>query len=81
MPQIEVLALPNLKACISHCGWGGVLETMQFAVPVLGFPGGIDQIANAALLKRGRGRAPSPKTETRAAQVHGLRMRTVAFRP
>merc|ERR1711998_135341 len=74
MPQIEVLALPTLKVCISHCGWGGVLETMQFAAPVLGFPGGIDQIGNAALLeKQGCGLQINPTKFTARKLTAALR--------
>lgn len=36
LPQNDILAHPNVKVFISHCGKGGVTEAKYHGVPVLG---------------------------------------------
>jgi len=53
VPQIELLAHPALKAGLTHCGFGGTLEFIGAAVPIVAFPHFGDQPANAVeMVKR-----------------------------
>ncbi len=47
LPQDDVLAHKNLKAFISHCGYGGVIEARYHGVPIIGTPIYSDQHSNA----------------------------------
>lgn len=47
LPQDDILAHPNIKAFISHCGYGGVIEAKSNGVPIIGVPLGADQKGNA----------------------------------
>lgn len=51
MPQNDVLAHPNTKLFISHCGLLSTQESLWYGVPVLGFPIFADQPQNAFRLK------------------------------
>jgi glucuronosyltransferase len=51
MPQNDVLAHPNTKLFISHCGLLSTQEALWYGVPVLGFPVMGDQPQNAHRLK------------------------------
>jgi glucuronosyltransferase len=56
LPQDDVLAHKNVKAFISHCGYGGVIEAKFHAVPIIGVPIFGDQPGNAdAVVKDGWG--------------------------
>lgn len=46
MPQNEILAHPNMKLFISHCGLGSVNEAKFHGVPILGLPIFADQPKN-----------------------------------
>ena len=43
VPQQAVLAHPNTKLFITHCGMHGVLEAIHYGVPMVGMPVFIDQ--------------------------------------
>ncbi|XP_018018965.1 UDP-glycosyltransferase UGT5 isoform X2 [Hyalella azteca] len=47
MPQQDILAHPNVKVFISHCGLLGSLEALYFGTPILGLPVFADQPKNA----------------------------------
>ena len=49
-PQPEVLSHPAVKVYLSHCGWGGVTDTLAAGVPVLAYPSFADQLDNAQRL-------------------------------
>ncbi len=47
LPQDDILAHPNVKLFISHCGKGGITEAKYHAVPILAIPLFADQFGNA----------------------------------
>ncbi|KAJ6634253.1 UDP-glucosyltransferase 2 [Pseudolycoriella hygida] len=47
VPQDDILAHPNLRLFISHCGLGGITEALFHGVPILGIPFIYDQHINA----------------------------------
>ncbi|XP_037025348.1 UDP-glycosyltransferase UGT4-like isoform X2 [Bradysia coprophila] len=47
IPQADILAHPNIRLFVSHCGLGSVTEAMYHAVPILGIPFIYDQHINA----------------------------------
>ena len=51
VPQNDVLAHPNIKLFISHCGNNGQYEALFHGVPILGLPVFADQPYNAARIK------------------------------
>ncbi|KAF2343270.1 UDP-glucuronosyl/UDP-glucosyltransferase [Trinorchestia longiramus] len=50
MPQQDILAHPNVKVFISHCGLLGIQEALHFGTPVLGMPLFGDQHKNSVML-------------------------------
>ena len=50
-PQAELLQDPAIKVVITHCGWGGTLETLTAGKPIVAIPFFGDQPINASLLK------------------------------
>lgn len=50
LPQNDILAHPNVKVFISHCGKGGVTEAKYHGVPVLGIPLFAEQAGNVGIL-------------------------------
>jgi UDP:flavonoid glycosyltransferase YjiC (YdhE family) len=47
LPQDDILAHPNVKLFISHCGIGGIVEAKYHAVPIIATPLIGDQFGNA----------------------------------
>ncbi|XP_064647866.1 UDP-glucuronosyltransferase 2C1-like isoform X2 [Lineus longissimus] len=57
VPQNDLLAHPNTKVFVTHCGSNGQHEAVYHGVPMLGLPLCTDQIYNAAkLTPKGLGR-------------------------
>merc|ERR1712113_339999 len=52
MPQTEIISCPEVALVITHCGWGGSMETLAAGKPIVacGFQG--DQLFNAKLFSR-----------------------------
>jgi glucuronosyltransferase len=50
LPQDDILAHPQLKIFISHCGLGSIVEAKYHAVPVIAFPIFADQETNANVI-------------------------------
>ncbi|XP_019631164.1 PREDICTED: UDP-glucuronosyltransferase 2B4-like [Branchiostoma belcheri] len=48
VPQNDLLAHPNTKAFVSHCGYNGVAEAMYHGVPLVGMPLFAEQFDNIA---------------------------------
>lgn len=48
LPQSDILAHPNVKIFISHCGYGGVVEAKHYGVQIIGIPFAGDQHSNIA---------------------------------
>mmetsp|Transcript_39234 Transcript_39234/g.108041 ORF Transcript_39234/g.108041 Transcript_39234/m.108041 type:complete len:521 (+) Transcript_39234:87-1649(+) len=51
LPQAEALNLPEVALVITHCGWGGLNETIAAGKPIVATPFRVDQPGNAALAK------------------------------
>jgi len=52
MPQAEALNLPEVAVVVTHCGWGGLNETICAGKPIAATPFRADQPVNAAIAKR-----------------------------
>ncbi|XP_019163371.1 PREDICTED: beta-D-glucosyl crocetin beta-1,6-glucosyltransferase-like [Ipomoea nil] len=49
-PQVEILSHPSVGGFLTHCGWNSIMETLNFAVPIIAMPMHSDQPVNAKLL-------------------------------
>ena len=51
LPQNDLLGHPKTKLFITHCGKNGIFEALYHGIPMIGFPMGLDQATNAAILE------------------------------
>ncbi|KZV29612.1 hypothetical protein F511_00890 [Dorcoceras hygrometricum] len=49
-PQVKILEHKAVVAFLTHCGWNSTLESILAGVPMLAWPMGADQFADATLL-------------------------------
>ncbi|KAK1382595.1 Glycosyltransferase [Heracleum sosnowskyi] len=50
-PQAKILRHSSTGGFVSHCGWGSIMESMMFGVPVIAMPMQTDQPFNAIVVK------------------------------
>ena len=68
LPQGEALQLPDVAVVVTHCGFGGLNETIAAGKPLVALPFRADQPANAKLAReRGLAEVLSPPKLTAAA--------------
>lgn len=48
-PQAQILGHPSTGGFVSHCGWGSVIESIYYGVPLLASPMQLDQPLHARL--------------------------------
>ncbi|KAF3434354.1 hypothetical protein FNV43_RR25457 [Rhamnella rubrinervis] len=46
-PQVKILNHSSIGVFLSHCGWGSVMESIKFGVPIIAVPMYVDQPWNA----------------------------------
>lgn len=51
-PQVEMIHLSDVAVVITHCGWGGLTETILAGKPIIATPFRADQPANAVKAKK-----------------------------
>lgn len=69
LPQGEALHLPEVAVVVTHCGFGGLNETLAAGKPLVALPFRADQPGNAQLAqKRGFAEVLKPRTLT----AHGV---------
>nr|QSM19622.1 glycosyltransferase [Arnebia euchroma] len=49
-PQAKILKHPSTGGFVSHCGWGSLMESITFGVPLIAVPMQYDQPMNAKLV-------------------------------
>jgi cyanidin-3-O-glucoside 2''-O-glucuronosyltransferase len=49
-PQVRILYHKSTGGFVSHCGWGSVMESIKFGVPIIAMPMHLDQPLNARLV-------------------------------
>lgn len=54
LPQEQLIRLPEVKAVVSHGGWGGIMECLAAGKPILGAPFGADQPKNIETIVKKR---------------------------
>lgn len=79
-PQAEVLQLSQVKVVITHCGWGGLNETICAGKPIVATPFRADQPGNAKLLAKA-GAAFQVDTKKMAPAEIAKAVRTVLAEP
>ncbi|CAA2934933.1 beta-D-glucosyl crocetin beta-1,6-glucosyltransferase-like [Olea europaea subsp. europaea] len=49
-PQTQILGHSSIGGFVSHCGWGSMMESIEFGVPIIAMPMHLDQPLNAKLV-------------------------------
>lgn len=49
-PQAKILSHSSTERFVSHCGWGSIIESIHYGVPIIGMPMQYDQHLNAKLV-------------------------------
>ncbi|KAL2549075.1 UDP-glycosyltransferase 91C1 [Forsythia ovata] len=49
-PQAQILGHSSIGGFVSHCGWGSMVESIEFGVPIIAMPMHLDQPMNAKLV-------------------------------
>ncbi|CAA3032679.1 beta-D-glucosyl crocetin beta-1,6-glucosyltransferase-like [Olea europaea subsp. europaea] len=49
-PQAQILGHSSIGGFVSHCGWGSMIESIEFGVPIIAMPMHLDQPLNAKLV-------------------------------
>ena len=68
-PQARILKHSSIGGFVSHCGWGSLMESMKYGVPVIALPFQYDQPLNARLLEE-IGVAIEVKRDNRDGRFH-----------
>ncbi|KAG6502171.1 hypothetical protein ZIOFF_042060 [Zingiber officinale] len=63
VPQAEILAHPAVGGFVTNCGWNSCLESLQYGVPLLGWPLHAEQHSNAVVMAEEMGVALQLKVE------------------
>ncbi|KAL7076530.1 hypothetical protein ACQ4LE_004820 [Meloidogyne hapla] len=75
--QAAILAHPNLKAFITHCGQNSLTESFRAGVPVIGLPLFADQFYNADLAQKHGIGLQIPVNELNGANAENLLIETI----
>ncbi|XP_015876398.2 UDP-glucosyltransferase 29-like [Ziziphus jujuba] len=51
IPQMKILSHENIGGFVSHCGWGSVMESIKFGVPIIAVPWALDGPWNARVVE------------------------------
>ncbi|XP_069693335.1 UDP-glucosyltransferase 2-like [Periplaneta americana] len=74
LPQSDILAHPNIRMFISHCGKMSTSETMYRGVPIVGVPFFVDQLFNMQkLIRKGMGVHLDQETMTKESILKAIR--------
>ncbi|ONK66620.1 uncharacterized protein A4U43_C06F10250 [Asparagus officinalis] len=50
VPQLKILAHESVGGFLTHCGWGSVVESLHFGLPLVMLPISVDQGINARMI-------------------------------